>query len=388
MIKSAICTIGDELLIGQVTDTNAPFIAQELNRIGVIVTQIRSVGDQLEAILEAIDTLLQTADLVVLTGGLGPTRDDITKNALAQYTQADLPDTCTVLENRLGTAPGMWFDFKGKVIVSLPGVPYEMEGIFPLVIQAILKRFSTQLIPIIHRNIATFGTPESVLAEKIAGWERALPPELHLAYLPNPVSGVRLRLSTYDAVQGADLIEQAIQTLKPILGDTIYSTRGESLAEIIASLLIEKEATLAVAESCTGGKVSLLITSVIGASKYYTGSILAYDNKIKEEILGVDRAILEQEGAVSAACVEAMATGAQKLLGTHYAVATSGIAGPSGGSPEKPVGTAWIAVATPFGCTSQKFLFSGDRLRNIDRISASALNMLRITIIKAPFYEK
>lgn len=419
MIQSHICTIGDELLIGQITDSNAAFIAGELNKTGVMVTQIHSVGDRKEAIWKLLDESLQQADLLVLTGGLGPTRDDITKNTLAFYTgssrfyrseaqethivdifekrgrmlleidrkQADVPETCKVIENKLGTAPGMWFDYKGKVIVSLPGVPYEMEGIFPLVTQAIQHHFSTSLSPIIHQNIATFGIPESALAHKIADWERALPSELRLAYLPNPCSGVRLRMSCYDIQGGSQLIEQAINNLKPILGNSVYSLSDQSLAEVVGALLIQEEATVATAESCTGGKIAAMLTAQAGASAYYLGSILAYHNRIKEELLEVPADLLHQYGAVCSECVEAMAQGAKKRFGADFAVATSGIAGPSGGSLEKPVGTLWVAVATPQKCTAQKFVFSGNRLINIDRFAAAALNMLRLSILETTTYK-
>ena len=413
MLTCSICTIGDELLIGQVVDTNSTAIAKALNQIGISVSQTCSVGDNQEDILNIISLILSTSNIVILTGGLGPTKDDITKNTLARYTgsthfyrsaaqeahietickrrgnylleinriQADVPDTCSVLENRLGTAPGMWFDYKGKVIISLPGVPYEMEGLLPQVLERLKHRFAEALVPIIHKTLSTIGIPESMLATQIAEWENELPKELHLAYLPNPRTGVRLRLSCYGNEKGAYLIDNAFSRLKPLLGNAIYGFGEETLEEVVAQLLVQNKVTISTAESCTGGKIGSILTSIAGASQYYKGGIIAYDNTVKEEILQVPVQLLESYGAVSQQCVEAMAIGVQRLLQTDYALATSGIAGPDGGTDEKPVGTLWIAIATPQKCYSKMFLFANDRLRNIDRFTASALNELRLQII-------
>jgi len=413
MVTCAICTIGDELLIGQVVDTNSATISKALNQIGIWVRQKCSIGDNRQAIFETIDLLLKDSDILILTGGLGPTKDDITKNALAEYTQskhfyqfstqeehikeickrrdnsfleinkmqAYVPETCTVFENRLGTAPGMWFEVHGKVIISLPGVPFEMEGLLPQVVERIKNHFSDSLVPIVHKTISTMGIPESLLAVQIAEWEDELPKELHLAYLPNPLWGVRLRLSCYGDKDGADKIDIALSKLKPLLGDAIYGKEDQTLVDVIDTLLTQKNASLSTAESCTGGRIGGIITSKAGASRYYKGGVIAYDNRIKEEVLNVPTQILDMYGAVSQQCVEAMAVGVQILFHTDYAIATSGIAGPGGGSDAKPVGTVWIAVASPQGCLSKEFHFAGDRLRNIERASMAALNMLRLSII-------
>ncbi|MDR2586340.1 MAG: CinA family nicotinamide mononucleotide deamidase-related protein [Prevotellaceae bacterium] len=414
MISCTICTIGDELLIGQVIDTNSSVIAKAINQIGISVALLHSVGDNREDIHAAIDHSLQKSDLLILTGGLGPTKDDITKNTLARYTgstsfyrssaqeahiiaicakrgnnlleinrvQADVPDTCSVLENKLGTAPGMWFTYKEKVIISLPGVPFEMEGLLPQVLQRIKTHFGASLSPITHKTLSTIGIPESVLALKIADWENSLPKTLHLAYLPNPRTGVRLRLSDYESKNGEQLIENAFSQLRQILGNAIYSYDNETLEEVIAKLLLEKKYTLSTAESCTGGKIGSIFTSLEGASNYYHGGIIAYHNNIKEKILNVPRQLIDTYGAVSQQCVEAMAMGAQQLFHTDWVIATSGIAGPSGGTKEKPVGTLWIAIASPKTVYSKHFIFSNDRLRNIDRFSVTALNELRIHLLQ------
>ena len=416
-LTAAIGAIGDELLIGQVIDSNSSYIARTLNNIGIQVNQKFTLGDQASSIKEGVDSALAKADVLILTGGLGPTKDDITKSILASYTgsrawvhspaqekhiaaicekrggaamlalnqsQADVPDTCEVLENHLGTAPGMWFNHKGKILVSLPGVPYEMEGLMPQVSEKLRGHFAGRLHPILHKTLSTFGIPESVLSARIAAWEDALPKDLHLAYLPNPLAGVRLRLSCYQPLPETESkIDQAFIELKSLLGDAIYGQGTDSLDSILGDLLLQRQATVATAESCTAGRIAALLSSRSGASRYFMGSVVAYDNRVKQEVLGVPEALLETHGAVSAACVEAMAKGVQKLLGSDYAIATSGIAGPSGGSPEKPVGTLWVAVAGPQKCSSHPFLFFGDRLRNTERFTATALNQLRLSIINA-----
>ena len=412
MVTCTICTIGDELLIGQVTDTNSATIAKALNQIGIPVIQMCSIGDNKQDIFKIIDFSLRNSDILIFTGGLGPTKDDITKNSLAEYTgsghfyrsavqeahieafckrrgkslfeinrvQADVPDTCSVLENRLGTAPGMWFEYTGKVIISLPGVPHEMEGLLPQLIERLKERFSSSLIPIIHKTISTTGIPESVLAAQIADWENELPKDLHLAYLPNLRTGVRLRLSCYGDAEGANKIDKAFSQLKPLLGSAIFGNGDKTLEEVVAELLVQKRATLSCAESCTGGKIGASITSLPGASRFYKGGVIAYDNSVKEKVLSVPIHTLETYGAVSQPCVEAMAVGVQQLLQTDYAIATSGIAGPDGGTDEKPVGTLWLAIATPEKCFSKKSHFASDRLRNIERFTVLALNELRLQL--------
>ena len=413
MVTCSICTIGDEFLVGQVVDTNSATIAKAMNQIGIRVVKIDSVGDNRTDILQAIHLLLKVSDILIVSGGLGPTKDDITKNVLADYTgsrsfyraseqekhiakicknqenllfeinrnQADVPDTCTVMVNKLGTAPGMWFEAYNKVIISLPGVPFEMEGLLPQLLDRLKNRFAGCLSAIVHKTLSTSGIPESLLAKKISKWEDELSPDLHLAYLPNPISGVRLRLSCYGDLDGSSKIDLAFAQLTPILGEAIYGYEEESLHEVVAKLFIQKKVTLSSAESCTGGKVASLITSIPGSSHFYKGGVIAYHNKVKEDVLHIPDQLLEKYGAVSLECVEAMALGVQKMMITHYALATSGVAGPEGGSDEKPIGSVCIAVATPLGCTSKKFIFSGNRGTNIERFSATALHMLRQSVL-------
>ncbi|MDR3235872.1 MAG: nicotinamide-nucleotide amidohydrolase family protein, partial [Prevotellaceae bacterium] len=340
--------------------------------------------------------------------------DDITKKVLAEYThaqrmvtheaqlaviktittnrkipmnvlnrkQAEAPDTCEVIVNRIGTAPGMWFEYGGAVLVSLPGVPFEMQALMDDVLLKLQQRF--KLSAIFHRTLMTYGLPESILAERIAPWENALPPHIKLAYLPNPSTGVKLRLSVYDVQSDtvAAECEAQVARLRALLGDIIYGEELDTLEQTVGKLLREKGATVAVAESCTGGRIASLLTSVAGCSAYFKGAIVAYDNAVKTSMLGVRLDTLQTYGAVSLPVVEQMATGVKQALRTDYAVATSGVAGPDGGTPEKPVGTVCIAVASSAGVASEQLYFSTDRQRNIERASASALNMLRITLLK------
>jgi len=411
-MQAQIITIGDEILIGQIVDTNSAYIAERLNSIGIRVGQMLSVGDTRQAIFDALQQACTRADVIVVTGGLGPTNDDITKHTLAEFTdaktwvqhqasleiiesiaqrrglpmneqnrnQAMLPDTCEALLNRLGTAPGMWFEHGGKIIISMPGVPFEMQGLMDEVISRLQKRFA--LPPIYHRTIATYGLAESILAEKLAEWERALPEYIHLAYLPNPLSGVRLRFSVYNPEPTTEAeVEQAVVALRTLLGQHIYGEGTDTLATAVGRLLRERRATVSTAESCTGGKIASLLTAIAGSSAYFKGGVVAYDNSVKSTLLNVSPETIEKHGAVSLPVVEQMAEGARHALQTDYAVAVSGIAGPGGGTPEKPVGTVCIAVASPRGVVSQQVQLTGDRLRNIDRSAAMALNMLRLQIV-------
>ena len=345
MITASICTIGDEILIGQIVDTNSSHIAKALNAIGVKVNSMLSIGDEASQIEETISKLLRENDIVITTGGLGPTKDDITKQSLAKITgatgfvvnqeqyaimeahlkargieisdinrdQALVPNNCIVLPNERGTAPNMEFILeKGefcskKLLFSLPGVPFEALAAIPKVIEAIKKEFPLE--EIIHKTICTFGIPESTLAKIIEPWEDALPDNIHLAYLPNPILGVRLRLSIYgtESQSGTLAIEREIEALKGYIGDAIYGYGDTSLQETIGNLLMERGSTLATAESCTGGYVAHLITSISGSSNYFKGSIVSYHNSVKMNLLKVDETILQNYGAVSRECVEQMA---------------------------------------------------------------------------------
>ena len=412
-MKSEIITIGDEILIGQVVDTNSAWIAREFNLAGIQVCRITSVGDENSAILEALASAEKNADLVILTGGLGPTRDDITKKALCDYfdtklifhqptfdsiaerfvrrnitlnqlnrDQALMPGKCVVLPNKIGSAPGLWFEKGNTIFVSVPGVPFEMQH---LVKDQILPRIreTGRTKAIWHRTVLTQGLPESLLAEKLAGWESSLPEFIRLAYLPSPMA-VRLRLSAagdnMELIKGA--VEEEIKKLNGIISAYIFGYDDDELAGVIGKMLAAKQQWLAVAESCTGGYVSHLITSIPGCSVYYKGSVTAYSNEVKQNLLGVKESTLEKYGAVSKQVAEEMAEGVKARLQTDFAVATTGIAGPDGGTEEKPVGTVWIAVAGPDSIYSKKFAFINDnRERNIIRSGQTALQLLRRMIL-------
>ena len=412
-MKAEIITIGDEILIGQIIDTNSAWIAGQFNLHGIEIYQITSVHDNPEHIEQALFNAEQNADLIIITGGLGPTKDDITKQVLCNYfntklvfheptfehiknkfrnrnidinklnrDQALVPESCTVLFNKTGTAPGMWFKKGNKIFVSVPGVPFEMKYLVEFEILPRLRDLKAGKA-IYHKTINTQGLPESILAQLIEQWENSLPENIRLAYLPNPMA-VRLRLSAV----GTDMkvLEQQvaaeIDKLKRLIPDNIYSFDNESLAEVIGKLLISRSASLAVAESCTGGYISHMITSVPGSSSYYKGGITAYSNEAKHKILGVNAAVIEEFGAVSEQVVCEMASGARELLKADYSIATSGIAGPGGGTENKPVGTVWIAVADTSGIKAEKYIFGDNRERNIIRSSQTALQMLRKKLIK------
>ena len=409
-----IITIGDEILIGQVVDTNSAFIATSLNLNGVSVKQISSVSDDKEHIKKALDEAKERAGIILITGGLGPTKDDITKKTLCEYfntslrfdedvfkdivdiftaygkevtpinrMQAEVPEKCTVIRNLNGTAPGMWFEENGKIVISMPGVPYEMKAM--MLNQVIPKITGYFKLPfIVHKTILTQGIGESYLSELIADWEDSLASDnIKLAYLPSP-GLVRLRLST----TGEDkkilnaLIDKKIEELKIIGSEYIYGyekfgEENETLEQIIGELLRKKKKTLSTAESCTGGYISHLITKVAGSSDYYIGSVISYSYGIKETELGVSKKMLESQGAVSQPVVEQMAIAIRKKYKTDYSISASGIAGPGGGTDDKPVGTVWVAIATPEKVVSQKFLFGNNRERNIQKTANAALNMLR-----------
>lgn len=419
MTQASICTIGDEILIGQIVDTNSSHISQALGSTGVRVTRMVSIGDDHDTIVSVLEEELQNNEIVIVTGGLGPTKDDITKAALAHLSgtdrfktderqlqivhdilssrgldildinlaQASVPDTCEVIPNRLGTAPIMVFRFPesrfGHVaaLYSLPGVPFEALGALPDVIADIRSHFN--LSDIFHQTVMTYGIAESALAKMIEEWEDALPEDMHLAYLPNPLTGVRLRLSIYGGTKEDQeaRIKAQFELLKPVLGINMYSDHEDTLEGCIGRMLAESGKTLSVAESCTGGLISSLITSVPGSSGYYLGSVTSYANSVKGNVLGVPEEIIAKYGAVSSECVARMAEGVRRLTGSDYSVATSGIAGPGGGTDSKPVGLVWVGVSSPKGTETFSFRFRHDRKRNIERFAASALNILRIRIV-------
>ncbi len=411
-MKAEIITIGDEILIGQVVDTNSAWMGQQLNLHGIEVYQVTSVHDDHDHIMKAFSNAEKNADLVLITGGLGPTKDDITKKCLCEYfatelvfhpevlehvkillssrnveinqlnrDQALLPANCTVLHNPVGTASGMWFEQNGTIFISMPGVPFEMEAIMTEEVFPRLVRLGI-MQSIVHKTILTLGLPESMLAEKIEEWENALPSFIKLAYLPSPMM-VRLRLSAYGTNQ-AELeaeTEKQLKSLLAIIPDYVFGFDNDNLAMVIGRMLVESSQTMAVAESCTGGNIAHSITANSGSSAYFKGGIVAYSNEIKNGLLGVSTEILEQFGAVSQPVAEAMANGARKSLNADYALATTGIAGPDGGTAEKPVGTVWIAVAGPSGVKSEKYIFRHNRERNIIRSTQTALNLLRKYIL-------
>lgn len=412
-MKAEIITIGDEILIGQIVDTNSAWIAEQFNIHGIEIFQITSVHDDKKHILEAIKNAGKEVDLVVLTGGLGPTKDDITKNTLCEYfgsklvlheptlehiknrfvrrnidinklnhDQALVPDNCTVLHNQTGTAPGMWFEKNDTIFVSLPGVPFEMKYLIENeVLPRLEKNGKTKAI--YHKTILTQGIPESMLAIRIEDFENNLPANVKLAYLPSPMS-VRLRLSATgsDKNELENLVEAEAEKLQQIIPEAIYGYGNETMAEAIGKLLLPQGKTLAVAESCTGGFISHLVTSVPGCSAWYKGSVTAYSNEVKEKLLGVNPETLKNFGAVSEETACEMAVGARKVLNTDFAVSTTGIAGPDGGTAEKPVGTVWIAVATDKTVKARKFTFGDNRERNILRAGQTALQFLRQVIME------
>lgn len=379
-MRAEIITIGDELLIGQVVDTNSTFMAHELNKIGVEIFQVTSVHDDADHIRRAVNESLTRVELVITTGGLGPTKDDITKHVLCEYfgaklvpsreveqhikelyrerpdvlnrlteTQWLVPDKCTILTNRVGSAPLMVFEQNGKLLISLPGVPYEMEIAMREQIMPYLAQHRPTNETIIHRTIQVTGIPESALAIHIEKWEDALPATMHLAYLPKD-GVIRLRLSGYfdkNDTTAEQQIDAQIAQLESLVSEWLIATEDKPLEVVVGELLKAKNATISTAESCTGGRLAALLNEHSGSSAFYYGSIVAYDNSVKQRILGVSKASLEQFGAVSEQVVRQMAEGARRVCGTDYAIATSGIAGPTGGTIEKPVGTVWIAWATP-----------------------------------------
>ena len=407
-MKVEIITIGDEILIGQIVDTNSAWMARKLNEIGVKVERIVTITDRLEDIKSSLADAERRAEVVLVTGGLGPTKDDVTKKALAEYyncgytfypeiadhisalfarfgkeitelnrLQAELPSACKPLQNNQGTAPGMWFEKNETVVVSMPGVPYEMKGIMrDHVIPMITKKFNVPTI--IHKTVLTMGMGESWLSEHISEWEDALPPEIKLAYLPSP-GRVRLRLSAYGTDKGLlhSTLQVEVSKVIELIPELVFGYDEDTIESVVGDLLRKKKLTVATAESCTGGLIAHKLTSVAGSSEYFLGSVIAYAYEVKTQSLGVDQTDLVKHGAVSELVVTQMAEGAKKTMKTDYAIAVSGIAGPGGGTAEKPVGTVWIAVAGPRGTHAKKFQFGHDRKRNIEMSANTGLNMLR-----------
>jgi len=409
MTQASIITIGDELLIGQVIDTNSAWMAQELNKIGVWMKRRIAVGDVWQEIWNTLDEESNGAEIILITGGLGPTADDITKPLLSEYfggklifdegalanvknifenilkrpmiernlKQAEVPDVCTVIQNKRGTAPGMWFEKNGKIFVSMPGVPNEMKGMMTdYVLPALQRHFVLPFIE--HKTLLTAGIGESFLAEHIHQFEITLPQHIRLAYLPN-YGMLRLRLTATGNDKNIleDELNQQFSVLKELVSEWMVIDEDITLQEAVGKLLKQKNKTIGTAESCTGGYIAHLITSIAGSSDYFKGSVISYANEIKENVLHVNPETLSTEGAVSKETVHQMVQGALILLNTDYVVATSGIMGPGGGSDQKPVGTAWIAVGDREKIIAQKFWFRFDRQRNIELTATNALNMLR-----------
>lgn len=414
-VRCSIITIGDELLIGQVVDTNSAWMAQQLNNIGVWVQFRVAVGDVWDDIWKVLDEESARSEVILITGGLGPTADDITKPLLCNYfggrmvldeatlqhvtylfehvfkrpmplldrnrKQAEVPDVCTVLKNEWGTAPAMLFEKNNKVFVSMPGVPHEMKGIMQAHVLPLLQR-RFDLPHIGHRTLLTAGVGESFLAEKIQQFELSLPSFIKLAYLPN-YGMVRLRLTaTGDRAKVEPALDGVFAQLKQLIKEYLVTDEDIPLQVLVGRMLKEKNRTVATAESCTGGYISHLLTSVPGSSAYFIGTVVSYSNSIKTSVLGVKEHTLRSSGAVSQKTVEEMVSGVLSVMQTDYAVAVSGIMGPDGGSPDKPVGTVWIAVGNKENIEAKKFHFRFDRMRNIELATINALNLLRLFLLK------
>ncbi|MBX2969971.1 MAG: competence/damage-inducible protein A [Cyclobacteriaceae bacterium] len=412
-IIAEIIAIGDELLYGQTLDTNSHWISGELDKVGIKVVRRTTVGDIESEILTAFAEAEKRADIILITGGLGPTNDDLTKPCLAKYfnckivmfedalrdvtaffasrgreltelnrQQAALPECCKAVRNELGTAPGMWFDRGEKVFVSMPGVPHEMKKMMTeIVIPQLLEKYQTPFIR--HQIIKTVGIGESFLAEKIAAWENALPPHIKLAYLPS-LGEVKLRLTAIgQSAKTMDAeLKECVEKLKPLASQYIYGYNETPLEAVIGQLLRDRKLTLSIAESCTGGYLSHLITSIPGSSEYFLGTMIPYAYEIKMRQLGVKPETLEKHGAVSEPTIIEMANIVRAKFSTDIGVATSGIAGPGGATPEKPVGTVWIAYSDKHQTVTRKLQLSTDRMINIRMSSVAVLNLIRLSLPK------
>lgn len=422
-MRAEIITIGDELLIGQVVDTNSAWMAQRLNEVGIELHQITSVHDNREHILSALDEAFSRADIVLTTGGLGPTKDDITKHVLCEYfgttlvedarvrahvcelykerpdvlnrltaTQWLVPNSATILPNRVGSAPIMVFhkttgianlhpEGRSMFLIAMPGVPHEMKIAMTEQVLPYLSKFTIQnsQFPIIHRTLLLYGIPESTLALRIEEWENALPATMHLAYLPKDGT-IRLRLSSYGEASAEEMNMQ-IDALKPLIADYLIATEDLPLEAILGHLLKQRGQTIATAESCTGGRLAATLNAQPGSSAFYLGSVVAYANEVKEQVLGVKHDTLFQYGAVSEQTILEMANGVRHHMHADYAIATSGIAGPDGGTPDKPVGTVWIAWATPEATTAKCYHFGMARER--EQITQRAVTAAIVELIKS-----
>lgn len=408
MVRAEIITIGDEILYGQILDTNTQWISLELDKLGIKTVRKSSVGDQKDEIVQILQEAQKRADVVFVTGGLGPTKDDLTKKILADFfdctlayhtealqdvteffakrgrelsdinrDQALLPTKCTFIPNKQGTAPAMWFNEMETIWVSMPGVPFEMKAIMEKeVLPRLVNHFKLPVI--VHQLVKTVGIGESYLSDLIQDWELQLPAHLKLAYLPS-LGIVKLRLTGFgDSAENLhQQISEAFAQVMPLIKSYVFGYDKDELADVVGKLLVSKHATLSVAESCTGGYLASQFTQHAGCSDYFFGGVLAYANDVKMSQLGVSAQILSHEGAVSEACIRAMATGVRDLTGSVYSLATSGIAGPAGGTPEKPVGTIWIALAHPTGVITRKLTLGGTRVQNIHLTSLTAINLLR-----------
>jgi nicotinamide-nucleotide amidase len=412
-MNATILNIGNELLSGLVVNTNASYIAQQLDGIGIYVKRIDTVSDSGEEIVESLDYHLEHSDLVIITGGLGPTNDDITKHTLAEKfgmkllfhqpsydniynlfknrgfkvsetnrQQAMLPDGCTILANTQGTAPGMWFEVDSKIVVSLPGVPFEMKYLMEAeVIPRLTKKIQDKAI--LRKLFLTNGISESYLQDILRDWESTLDQNTQLAYLPEPgIVKLRISITGDDQKTLSEQLSLYESQLRNILPNEIFGTDNDTLEIVVGKMLANQQKTISVAESCTGGYLAHLITSVPGSSNYFMGGVVSYSNQVKSETLDVNPELIKQHGAVSREVVTAMALNVKQKMKTDYAIATSGIAGPDGGSVEKPVGTVWIAVATPEGVEAKCFTFGEHRMRNVSRASIAALNELRLKLLE------
>ena len=414
-MKATIVTIGDEILIGQIVDTNSAFIAKSLDRIGVEINEMLSISDNKQHILDTLSQLQNKVDLVIITGGLGPTKDDITKKTLCDYfedtlvvnieveahvtqliegfykrpisqinkDQALVPSQCIVLKNQFGTAPGMWMKKENTVFISLPGVPFEMKDIVEsVIIPKIIEEYKRPYI--IHKTILTYGQGESLVAERIENWENNLPEFIKLAYLPSP-GRVRLRLSAR-GVNKAILeaaIEENVKSLDAIIHDIIVGFEEEETIEVVVGkILSEQQKTIATAESCTGGKIAEILSSVSGASKYYKGSVVCYATEVKVDVLGISEELIKEHSVVSFEVAKTMAIAIKKLMKTDYAIATTGNAGPSKGDSKAEIGTVFIALATPNDVIVEEFNFGQPREKVIDRAVNKSLEMLKKEISK------
>jgi len=418
-MKVHILNIGDEILIGQIINSNAATMANYLNEYGLAVEEMKTVSDQRESIQNAVSQALEVADIVLITGGLGPTKDDITKTTLADLfgmglefhepsfanivrlfsefgrqtddrykIQAAMPVGATVLINKVGTASGMWFEKGDKIVVSMPGVPREMQYLMQNEVLPRLKA-KFQMPAIQHHTLQTMGKGETDLSDMLEGLEtQQLPPHIKLAYLPDTILGkVRLRLTAkgQDAEQLKNELAVHIGTMKNILGTLVFGEGETSIEAEVGKMLASRKLTLSTAESCTGGNIAKRLTSIAGSSNYFLGSVVAYSNGVKAQILGVSTQTLDEAGAVSEACVREMATGVRQLMKTDYAIAVSGIAGPDGGRPDKPVGTIWVAIADGEQVYSKKLQLGSDRNRNVEMTTSTALNLLRLLLLGQTF---